>query len=328
MKLSQSLRNLLKTHGEIPVRNYNAPLFITGCMRSGTTFLVSKLAEHPQLLKIGSELNYVWGEIGGAPCLDRCPSLTKLDANPKYTYNMSMYFRDFIEESKSIKRHLMRVNTYLSDGIERVFYDWKNIIPMNKSPHLTNKIPYIHALFPESKIIFIIRDIHAQSASMKSFADKLFISKKKVYFAPNDEKSCWSFLPIDEIPNSENYYPKKFSVLPEMWIKLNYIALKELSKIPTEKRIIIQYEDLVNEQSHILKKVFDHLNMEPKHKQATKSIIENKIKYINTHLKGNATDRWKKTLKKEEINMVGTAISENSVQYQEISSMVERMKIQ
>ena len=52
LKLPSFLRNAFGTHGEPAPKPLAAPIFVTGCMRSGTTFLVDKMATHPQLLKI------------------------------------------------------------------------------------------------------------------------------------------------------------------------------------------------------------------------------------------------------------------------------------
>jgi len=87
IKLNNSLRKLLKTEGEIPAKKANSPLFITGCMRSGTTFLVDNLSSHPQLLKIGSELNKAWEELTKAKMTSECNYLNTLDATNEDTFN-------------------------------------------------------------------------------------------------------------------------------------------------------------------------------------------------------------------------------------------------
>ena len=53
-------------------------------MRSGTTFLVDKLSSHPQLLKIGVELNQVWTDIGGASIKGTCDHKVAADASAEY----------------------------------------------------------------------------------------------------------------------------------------------------------------------------------------------------------------------------------------------------
>ena len=156
IKLPESLRNLFGTHGEPAARMTNAPLFVTGSMRSGTTFLVDKLSSHPQLLKIGVELNQVWTDIGGASIKGTCDHKVAADASAEYTYQMTTYFANFIQESQSFKRKAMRRYAKYFHGLGRASYDWENIIPVNKSPHLMNKLGYVGALFPKSTLLLIV----------------------------------------------------------------------------------------------------------------------------------------------------------------------------
>ena len=190
--LPSSLRNLLGTNSQILPEPQNMPLFITGTMRSGTTLLVNKLTQHPQLLKVGSELNEIWTEIGGANCLDHCHYRNEGHADFRYSFQMSAYFFRFINQSKSIKRHLMRAVNVRKMQEGRIFYDWQNIIPVNKSTHLINKIKYVNTLFPESKFIFIIRDIYAQSSSLKYHFQDINKRTGKVNIMPDEKKDCWS----------------------------------------------------------------------------------------------------------------------------------------
>ncbi|MEL0026717.1 MAG: hypothetical protein VW775_06565, partial [Schleiferiaceae bacterium] len=86
IRLPKFLRKALKTHPQPPSREVEPPLFITGAMRSGTTFLVSKVVTHPQLLKVGDELDKVWNHIGGAQIGAKCVYKTAEDASGQYTY--------------------------------------------------------------------------------------------------------------------------------------------------------------------------------------------------------------------------------------------------
>jgi len=214
LKLNSSLRNFLGTHGEPLPKKSNMPLFITGCMRSGTTYLTNKLTGHPQLLKIGTELNSVWTKIGGASILRYCDYKGPENVNCYYTYQMSNYLFRFINESKSLKRHLMRANIYYSRKIGRISYDWDNLIPVNKSPHLMNKIGYVNKLFPQSKYIFIVRDIFGHSASMKVHFNTLYKNKQCIYYIPENPKACWSSLNRDKALNRlpHKFYPQSPNV--------------------------------------------------------------------------------------------------------------------
>lgn len=327
INIGPKLREILKTHGELPAEKALPPLFLTGCMRSGTTFLSNKLAGHPQLLKIGWELIEVWTKIGGASCFNTCPALDEKDVNPVYTYNMSMYFKNFIDESKTLKRHLMRANAYYFRGTDRIFYDWDNIIPLNKSPHLVNKIKYVKGLFPDAHFVFIIRDIYAQSASLKAFMSRTTKEMGRVQLAPNDGKSCWTTMLMKDLEEGVPYLPKNFELIPLMWLRLNLHGLRAMAEIPSDKRTVLKYEDLVNNQEGTLGKVFQSLKLLPKHKNEENRLLEKKISYKNTATKGDSREKWKTTLSEDEKNIIENIIKKHQEDYDEINSLLDRMKV-
>ncbi|MCB9189244.1 MAG: sulfotransferase [Flavobacteriales bacterium] len=320
--LSNSLRELLSTQGEIKPQLHSQPLFVTGCMRSGTTLLVNKLSQHPQLLKIGFELNQVWTEIGHAPCGSlECTFMENHNASFDAAFQMTNYFSDSIEASKSLKRTVMRAyNSYkLQEG--RIFYDWKQVIPVNKSPHLINKIGFINTLFPESKIILIIRDIYGQSASQKFHFEDYYKSTGIYNTMISKHNECWNLTKT----SSEGSYPGNFSSIPKMWLRLNQCAIEAIKRIPESQRIIIRYEDLIENQPEVLSKVFEHLNLNAKHQSQTNKIISRISSFKNTTTKGDPLKKWMTQLKEEEIASIDTVTQQE--EYNLIEAFIQENNI-
>jgi len=312
------VRDRLGTHGDITSRVQSMPLFITGTMRSGSTLLVNKLAQHPQLLKVGSEMNEIWTAIGGASCLETCNYRNESHADYRYAFQMTSYFNQFIQQSKSIKRHLMRSLNSRKMQEGRVFYDWEHIIPVNKSTHLINKIKYVHTLFPESKFIFIFRDIHAQSSSLKFHFEEIYQRTGKVYRMPVNDHDCWSYA-IDANKNAENQkYPGDFSSIPQMWFRLNLLAVRELAELPRDQYMFVSYADLVNKQEEVFSKLFNFLNLEARHAPKEIQIARNKSRYKNTSTSGNPLEKWKRHLTSDEKQIIEKVIQENEAAYAEI----------
>jgi len=269
--------------------------------------LVNKLSQHPQLLKVGGELNNIWTEIGGGPVYPKNEYRNELDVSWEYTNNMTNYYTRSIEDAKSFKRHLMRMIYRWKTGGGRISYDWEKIRVINKSPHLINKISYIHGMFPGSKIIFIIRPIHEQVASMKMHFQKS--GQKRAL--PINENEGWR----DPSENSENdisVYPNDFKTLPLMWLRLNKIALEELDKLPREDYYILRYEDFVNKQSESLESIFNLLNLEEGHRSSEEQIIKESIKIYNTSTPGDPQKKWKKHLTEEEKGILSEVIEKES----------------
>ena len=328
VKTIQKLRKILGTQGEPDPQLARLPLFITGTMRSGTTLLVNKLSEHPQLFKIGDELNHIWTEIGGASCVGICEHKNENEADNYYTYQMTNYFSQYIHKSKNTVRKLMRLYWYQKHNIGRINYDWDEIVPMNKSTHLMNKIGYVNGLFPGAKIILIIRDIYGQSSSQKFHFDEDFKKRQMYNFVPDDTMGCWTRRKIKNVDdlNTDKVYPGNFSVIPAMWLRLNSIALDKINELPEPQRLVISYEDLVQNQSAVLKKVFGFIGLNPGHEHEVEKICNQVMKFRNTTTAGNPLNKWKKLLSVNEIEQINTQINENRDAYDKILHALESVK--
>lgn len=311
-------------------KEFPAPVFIIGCMRSGTTFLVDKLTQHPQLLKVGNELREVWSTIGQAPCDPICIYKNASETTPEASANMAYYFSTFIEESKSLKRHLMRAKTKWQQGSSAIFYDWPNIHPVNKSTRLINKISYVHALFPKAKIIIIVRDIYAQSASMKNFFAGHLKKNKWLFYMPEAEKDSWTRFEQNQFPQNldmQRLATENFRTIPDMWIRLNALAIKDLQVLPTNSYHLVSYEELTLRQETVLNKVFTFLNLESKHSNKSNQIASEPLKIINTQTSGDPLTKWKKQLSPKEIRDIELAIDEAPESYHLVQKALDENKI-
>jgi len=318
------LKDFFNTHGELKARKVSSPLFISGCMRSGTTFLVDKLSCHPQLLKIGVEMNAVWEELADIRMTNKCEYLKKEDATTIQLYQMANYFFYNIQKSKNPIRTLMRLWIKFKKKTGRVFYDWEQIIPMNKSTHLVNKLGYLNGLFPESKIVFIVRDIYGQSASLKKHF--LLGNQTKGNFAvlPDDDFSCWTIQLKNESVDNSNVFPPNFNIIPQMWIRLNYIALKQLSLMDQNNYILVKYEDLIEDEARQFTRIFNFLNLSNQHQKKIDKISKKQITFKNTSTKGDPLKKWKQHLDESEKLMIEKAIREHEEKYSFIQEFLHK----
>ena len=308
---------------ELMPRSFNHPVFILGLMRSGTTLLLNILTEHPQLLKIGVELNSIWTTIGGASCIGECHYKTAADFKPEFGINMTNYFNDNIEAYKSKRQLIKRVLFSQKFGSGGILKDWDQIIPVNKSPHLTNKSLYLHEMFPEARFIHIVRSIQSHSLSMKLHFNKDFKSRNMLNFLPEDDGSCWTRLPAKELENakSDRLYPGNFKLIPEAWLKLNYQAIKDFDKIGKEYYRIYSYEDLIAKPEEILPDIVDFLRLDQKHQQKVVKMTSRQRKAFNTHTKDPIND-WKTKLSEDEQMQIAKLIESQSEKYNLIQKTI------
>ena len=305
---------------------FPAPVFIAGCMRSGTSLLVDKLTQHPQLLKIGVELNAIWTAIGGASCQAPCSYRDETHATYAAANNMTAYFAHFMHDARRLRRHLMRAKNRYRQGLGRIAYDWDHLVPVNKSPHLSNKLRYVHALFPRARFLFIVRGIEGHSASMKVHFDRDYARAGLVNLFPPDPRACYT-RQASAAPAGVRAYPGDFSIIPEMWIRLNALALQDLQHLPPDQVQVIAYEDLVARQPETLRRIFDFLDLRPAHAATAERIIHSGMQVINTTTTGDPMQKWRKTLSEAEIAQLEAVIQAHRAGYDFIQQELDRWRL-
>lgn len=312
----QSIRKALDLEVE-PRWRHEPPVFVIGCMRSGTTLLADKLSQHPQLLRVGNELQDVWGEIAGAPCGDECPYRGREHLTADAVAGMSSYFTRFIAESRRVRRHLMRIKKRLKQMPGRVFYDWDRVAPLHKSTHLVNKIEFVHAMFPRARILFIVRNIHAQAASMKLHLLKYARSTGRRYLKPDEPGACWSVVDGEETSfDDRNLFPEQFSVIPEMWMRLNRLAVDSAARLPDNTLLPISYERLVTHQEDVIGNIFRFLSLDDRQSRKAGYIARRKVKPYNMSMPGDPLTKWQEHLTQDEVDAVNLVLERESESHQ------------
>lgn len=315
---------LLNVPTEPKGKPFKDPVFLIGLMRSGTTLLMNTLSEHPQLLKAGFELNRVWSDIGGAPCSVNCDERTEAHFKQEYANNMTAYFSKYIEDSKSIKRYISRWSEKRYYNAGSISYDWENVRIMNKSPHLSHKIRYLNAMYPNAKFIVIIRSPYGQSASLKMHLLKYHKNEKYYFELKPNSNTCWTnwIDPDLEKLNKERLFPGNFKLIPEYWMRMNNLIFDHLKHIPKERQIVFSYEDLVVNQEKTLGSIFKFLDLDPKHRKSELDIIKKKQKIQNTDTKGNPLTKWKRYLNREEQKAIDLELLNNKTIFDNIRNQV------
>lgn len=230
------------------------PIFIVGCMRSGTTLLAEVLGTHPNIIYCGFELKEVWSKAGNVPMSSpktrdtTCPSLDGNHIRPGQLEQLTHAFQeqmDIVSQREDKPR----------DGVF-----------LNKNPHLCNKMPFVNGLFSDSRFIWIYRDLPSVTASMKMLFDFF------VHYWPLKENShsarCWIYHPFEELPegiDASRVFPGgDVKYFAEYWYENNKAVSDFLKTIPNERLSIIKEEDFVTNPRKTINECFQFLEL-PKH---------------------------------------------------------------
>lgn len=266
----------------------NKPIFIVGCGRSGSTLLFNLLKRHPQLVPtsgypegedhvgwikhgnciisgLGTWASVDGGHTGFHYCLYMNESDVTLDVVKRMT---SYYYKDIIKK----------------DTTKRV---------INKCPHLSNKLRYVQAIFPDAKFVHIVRDcLPVVSSWIKVMEDQPY----QVLYWPETEFPCFWVFPAPPYGAREDIFEKEGRVFPgkgtarlvDYWSVVNQNIPVQLSSSP-EQLQTVKYEDLCRDPVETLQHICDFCEITP-------------FSEISVPINSNNNEKYKKHLSKRQID--------------------------
>jgi hypothetical protein len=219
------------------------PVFVVGCSRSGTTVTYETLAAAPQFLSFGWEIPQFWDGLYG-PLTNHWESVAagSEHARPEHRTAALRYF------------------------YQRLGAGWV----LDKTCINVMRIPYLHALFPRAKFVFIQRDGRDNISSMMDGwrmgrTDGRF--ELSQFFGPFPELVAidggrfkeWAFFLA---PGWRQYNQASLAeVCAFQWISANRLALQAKAGIPTEQWIQLRYEDIFERPVEMFRDAFARLGV-------------------------------------------------------------------
>lgn len=267
----------------------NKPIFIVGVPHSGTSHLGRVVGSHPSIIS-ASETNYIW-MWGNARKPDDV--LQASDLTPR------------------IRKHIE----------SRLIYHI-NVLPeqriCDKTPRNCLRIPFLYTLFPDAKIILVLRDGRAVVRSIKRqnvepsnkvMRKEILYRLKKVpitdlhLYLPRIK---WIFnrligKPIDywgvRPPGWQSWIKQNSQpvVIAKQWAEATSIARAEGAKLPSSSFLEVRYEDLIFNSGEMIPKVLSFLELEN---------VEAVTKFATNTADPKRVHRWKETLSQETLQEI------------------------
>jgi len=187
---------------------------VMGCARSGTSILGELIGAHPEV-KYKHEAHAAWNKAGLGE--NESHRLTAQHATPKVARQIRKRFE-------------------LEKGNAKLFAE--------KCPRSVLRIPFIREIFPEAKLIHIIRDGRDAACSM----------------LPGVGGSEWRHL---KPPNWQQLFQEERGIMRcvQAWKSIMEIALHDLSGVP---HLTLKYEDLVANPQQLAAEILRFLEL-PEH---------------------------------------------------------------
>ena len=246
--------------GQTRAAAVDRPIFVIGCGRSGTTMLFQMLKSHPGLEGTkghpDGEDHVGWiahggasiaglygnshsGDLGHVVGQSCCLHMTEDDVAPQAVWDMHEHYRDV-----------------LGDRAE------KRVI--NKCPHLSNKVRYVRAIFPDARFVHIVRDPVAMVASWVNIMG--LVPDLAIYWPDVPFPCLWVYDRSDatlEDKQPDRFYPGQGLLrFADYWSAINAGIPLQAAYFP-DQLLTIRYEDLIAEPVATLRQITDFCQLEP-----------------------------------------------------------------
>jgi hypothetical protein len=223
-------------------RLFDQPVIILAAPRSGSTLLFETLAEAANVWTIGGESHRV---IESVPALN--PNSGMIDSNRLTEANAAGPIADLM------RRRFARL---LKDRDGREFFKTRHLAQLRfleKTPKNALRIPFMNAVFPDAKYIFLFRDVRANlSSMMEAWRSRHWTTYPRL---PGWQGPPWSLL----LPPGWSALNGKTieEICAFQWASANQVILEDLAVLPPDRWTTVSYESLVGEQEKTVERLCD-----------------------------------------------------------------------
>lgn len=220
---------------------FDRPIFILSSPRSGSTLLFETLSKAPNLFTIGGESHRL---IENIPALSvpfrawHSNRLTAADASPDVVESLARGFYQMLHDRDR------------NPPTQRVRL-------LEKTPKNALRLPFFDAAWPDSRVIFLYRDVRATLASMiEAWTSGFFRTYPKL---PGWSGLPWSLLLVPGWRDLGNL------PLPELvahqWRITLEILLDDLAALPGTRIVGCDYDELVARPAHTAERLASQLEL-------------------------------------------------------------------
>lgn len=269
-------------------RKIRKPIFIIGTGRSGTTMLGVLLSIHPDIGFL-NEPKALWYS-----------AFKYEDVIGSYSKGAARYRLFAQDATEKIKRNVWRLfGAYLAVIQAKRLLD--------KYPELTFRVPFVKAIFPDAKFIFLVRNGWDTCSSIESW------SNRKGAKVGNEVHDWWGVdnrkwrLMVKELVENDSCLSEAVSGIRELsrhtdmaaveWIITMREGLRQLERYPADI-YMLRYEDLVENPEPELSRLleFCELAKDAKLLKYAKKILKRRPPHLSFEMNREILPLFKKTM--------------------------------
>lgn len=219
------------------------PIIILAAPRSGSTLLFETLAQSPDLYTVGGESHGLIESIESlTPQANGYESnrLTESHVTPTVANQIKINFINELRDrnGKAIKANLPPIRM------------------LEKTPKNALRIPFLSAIFPRAKFIYLYRNPRENISSIiDAWKSGRFVTYKKL----PERKSSWSLLLI---PGWRNLPEEDVAfTAASQWKKAHETMLEDVAQMSSKKVLGIRYEDFLENPQVYIEKICEFVDI-------------------------------------------------------------------
>jgi len=234
------------------MKKVEKPIFILGTGRSGTTILGLLMSMHKEVGFL-NEPKALWHSVNRHE-----------DLIGSYTMEDAHYFLDASDADDDQKKDIHKLfGAYLRSTFSQRVVD--------KYPELIFRVPYVKALFPDAKFLFLVRNGWDTCGSIKYWSERLgetTDTETHDWWGRDNRK--WNLL-VEQVIKQDSYYKDVWSVIDEIVSHTDMAALEWISTMrqgmavqeeSPDSVFRVDYEKLVDDPEIVLSTVREFCEIE------------------------------------------------------------------
>lgn len=208
------------------MKKVEKPIFILGTGRSGTTILGLLMSMHKEVGFL-NEPKAIWHSINQHE-----------DLIGSYSMDDARYFLDASDANEQQKKDIHKIfGAYLRTTLSQRVVD--------KYPELIFRIPYVKALFPDAKFLFLVRNGWDTCGSIKYWSERLGkTSDTETHDWWGRDNRKWNLL-VEQVIKKDSYYTNVWPVIDEIKSHLDMAALEWIATMRQGLAVMEQYPDSI-----------------------------------------------------------------------------------
>ena len=288
VKIVQRLLEFRLLREDFQPPHFERPLFIVSAPRAGSTLLFESLSRFPQLWSTAKESHET---IEGIPELHPAARnyssncLTAADATPEIALTLKERFTEQLQNRQ-----------------EQLFLDInaeqrpQSVKFLEKTPKNSLRIPFIKAMFPEARFIYLYRDPRQNISSIiEGWRSRRFVAYRQVPGWPFQE---WSFLLAPGWSELKDYSIAKIAT--HQWKMANSYIMNDLKKISAQDWCFVRYDDLVADPRKIISQISEFAQLE--WDEQVEQMVSRSLPVSHMSVSAPCPDKWRKNM--QEINQI------------------------